>query len=76
MATRSSVLVWRIPWTEQPGGLQSVRSQRETTEDSIMISAAFLLSCFLRMETHDDTILLNAFIFLSYGVFLLNLFET
>ena len=28
MATHSSVLVWRIPWTEEPGGLQSMWSQR------------------------------------------------
>ena len=28
MATHSSVLAWRIPWTKVPGGLQSVRSQR------------------------------------------------
>ena len=28
MATRSSVLAWRIPKTEEPGGLQSLRSQR------------------------------------------------
>ena len=28
MATHSSVLAWRIPWTEEPGGLQSKRSQR------------------------------------------------
>ena len=28
MATHSSILAWRIPWTEKPGGLQSVRSQR------------------------------------------------
>ena len=28
MATHSSVLVWRIPWTEEPGGLQSVGLQR------------------------------------------------
>ena len=28
MATRSSILAWRIPWTEEPGGLQSTRSQR------------------------------------------------
>ena len=27
MATHSSILAWRIPWTEEPGGLQSVRSQ-------------------------------------------------
>jgi len=28
MATHSSVLFWRIPWTEEPGGLQSMGSQR------------------------------------------------
>ena len=28
MATRSSILAWEIPWTEEPGGLQSMRSQR------------------------------------------------
>ena len=28
MATHSSILSWRIPWTEEPGGLQSLRSQR------------------------------------------------
>ena len=27
MATHSSILAWRIPWTEEPGGLQSVGSQ-------------------------------------------------
>ena len=28
MATRSSILAWRTPWTEEPGGLQSIGSQR------------------------------------------------
>jgi len=28
MATHSSILAWRIPWTEEPGGLQSIRSHR------------------------------------------------
>ena len=28
MATHSSILAWRSPWTEEPGGLQSMRSQR------------------------------------------------
>ena len=28
MATHSSVLAWRIPWTEEPGGLQPIGSQR------------------------------------------------
>ena len=28
MATHSSILAWRIPWTEEPGGMQSMGSQR------------------------------------------------
>ena len=29
-ATHSSILAWRIPWTEEPGGLWSVESQSQT----------------------------------------------
>ena len=32
MATHSSILAWRIPWTEEPGGLQSLGSQRVWTQ--------------------------------------------
>ena len=32
MATLSSILAWRIPCTEEPGGLQSMGSQRDQTE--------------------------------------------
>jgi len=28
MSTQSSILAWRIPWTEEPGGLQSMGLQR------------------------------------------------
>ena len=28
MATHSSILAWKVPWTEGPGGLQSMESQR------------------------------------------------
>ena len=28
MATHSSILAWRIPWTEEPGGLQSIGMHR------------------------------------------------
>ena len=28
MATNSRILAWRMPWTEEPGGLQSMGSQR------------------------------------------------
>ena len=30
MATHSSILAWRIPWREEPGGLQSIESQSQT----------------------------------------------
>ena len=30
MATHSSILAWRIPWTEKPGGLQSMGLQSQT----------------------------------------------
>ena len=33
MATPSSILAWKTPWTEEPGGLQSMESQEpDTTE--------------------------------------------
>ena len=31
MATHSSTLAWRIPWTEEPGGLQSIRVEKSQT---------------------------------------------
>ena len=34
MTAHSSILAWRIPWTEEPGGLQSKLSQREMTEQA------------------------------------------
>ena len=30
LATHSSILDWRIPWTEEPGGLHSMESQSQT----------------------------------------------
>ena len=30
MATHSSILAWKIPWTEESGGLQSLGSQSDT----------------------------------------------
>ena len=32
MAAYSSILAWKIPWTEEPGGLQSMGSQSDTNE--------------------------------------------
>ena len=49
IATHSSILAWRIPWTEEPGGLQSMcRKETDTTEELILpLSLLFrLLSQF------------------------------
>ena len=32
MATHSSIFAWEIPWTEEPGGLQSMGSQKNQTQ--------------------------------------------
>ena len=31
MATHSSILAWKIPWTEEPGGLQFIVSEKSQT---------------------------------------------
>ena len=35
VATHSSILAWRIPWTEEPGGLQSMGSQKSDTTEQL-----------------------------------------
>ena len=35
MANQSAILAWRIPWTEEPGGLQSMGSQKSWTQLSL-----------------------------------------
>ena len=35
MATHSSILAWRIPWTEEPGRLQSTGSQSQTRTEQL-----------------------------------------
>ena len=35
MATHSSILAWKIPWTEEPGGLQSMRLQESDTTERL-----------------------------------------
>ena len=44
VATQPSVLAWRIPWTEEPGGLQSTGSQR------VRHNGQLTHSCLLRLK--------------------------
>ena len=41
VATHSSILAWRIPWTEEPGGLQSMGHKEMDTTERLTLS----LSC-------------------------------
>ena len=40
MATHSTILAWRTPWTEEPGGLQSIGSQKVRHDGSDLAAAA------------------------------------
>ena len=46
MATHSSILAWRIPWTEDPGKLQSRGLQRINTTEHMQMCVLLLLSHF------------------------------
>ena len=45
MAIHSSILAWKIPWTEEPGGLQSMGRKGLDTTEQQTLSTFFLLSC-------------------------------
>ena len=45
-ATHSSILVWEIPWTEEPDGLQSVGSQKGRTQPGDYKAATRLIYSF------------------------------
>ena len=45
MATHSSILVWKISWTEEPGGLWSTGSQRVSTTEQL--TPTYLLSNYI-----------------------------
>ena len=44
MATQSSILAWKIPWTEEPGGLQSMGLQGQTQLKQLSTYSVFFLN--------------------------------
>ena len=52
MPTHSSILAWRIPWTEEPGGLQSTGSQSQAQltpcQLSVHVGSSILTRCQIR----------------------------
>ena len=45
MATHSSILAWRIAWTEEPGGLQSMGSQKSQAQSDLAHALHMVVLC-------------------------------
>ena len=56
MATHSRILAWRIPQTEEPGGLQSMESQSQTRTEQQQQNASHLQpnGFFIYLNLHED----------------------
>ena len=52
MATHFSMLAWRIPWTEEPGGLQSTGSQESDSAERLHVRFLF----FMVMHSHLERV--------------------
>ena len=56
MASHSSILAWRIPWTEKPGGLQSTGMQRVRHERlSVHTHMQHTHYTVLRKKVHEES---------------------
>ena len=59
MATHSSILIWRIPWTEEPGELQSVGMQRVrhdlATNAILMHIHVYVCTCVYALDKYTYT---------------------
>ena len=55
MATHSSTLAWKIPWTEEPGRLQSMRSLRVGQDRATSLSL-FIHALEEEMATHSSVL--------------------
>ena len=54
MATHSSILAWKIPWTEEPGGLQSTGLQSWTRLSDCHLAVAGLHCCLWTFSSCGD----------------------
>ena len=60
MATHSSIFAWRIPWVEEPGGLQSTGSQRLSDFTLTLMIGLRVIELLKRMQ-----LILSGFFFLA-----------
>ena len=61
MATHSSILTWRIPWTEEPGRLQSRESQRVDTTEQLHFHILWTANVFYLLELSRILLLFQIF---------------
>ena len=66
MATHSSILAWRTPWTEEPGGLQSMVSQRVGYD--LATEHACTHATHTHTHTHTHTRIYSFYILFHYGL--------
>ena len=56
MATHSSILAWKIPWTEEPGGLPSMgRTESDTTETTKLSKASLVAQTVKNLPVMQKT---------------------
>ena len=53
MATHSSILAWKIPWTEEPGRLQSMGSQRVEQDPVTKHASMYQLGRFMETKFRE-----------------------
>ena len=59
MSTHFSILAWRIPWTEEPGGLQSIELQESDTTEQLILP---LNICICSVSYyHSDSLIYKGF---------------
>jgi len=61
MATHSSILAWRIPWTEEPGRLQSIESHRVGHNESDLACTQGIVGTVVNTGDTEPSISLKKF---------------
>ena len=60
MATHSSILAWRIPWTEEAGGLQSMGKDTKVSVTKFVLFISSCLKSVLEIENKQRTVYIYA----------------
>ena len=56
MAAHSSIFAWEVPWTEEPGGLQSMGSQSRTRRTRLTHTHTHAHTCALKHSPESDSL--------------------